>query len=466
MARSQQRIGRNRRPPRQASLLNVALVLVPFVLSVALASASVNPARPRNLLASALADFKSRGDLNGNGNGGSSPKPAVSASSVNPGGRVARLHMLSKEQTRGRCLDGSMPGYYLREGYGTGANKWILFLEGGGWCFNPRQCANRAKTDLGSSVNWPSVSDVHFGGVASPDAGINPQFYNWNVVLVKYCDGSSFTGGSGKKNKTEETGKTLYYRGHWNLNGVLQDLLDTQNLNHGEEVLVGGCSAGAVAVSIKCDQIATWLKDYGIKTKCFMDGGFFPDVVDVNGERSLREKVQRLAALHDIDRIGINGDCKDAMEPSDSTWKCFFPEYNLKFVKSPMFVVNSLVDYKAVAIAMSPKAKGKANPLVRCLGSHLKKCTPQQISQLQYFSNNIKNSLDSVQKNRRAAGVPFDTFTFTESTHCVVGDELWQKLQDDVSGGSGGGVAGAASTGLSPTNKKPNLAGSFNSWYN
>ncbi|CAI5944898.1 unnamed protein product [Closterium sp. NIES-65] len=153
--------------------------------------------------------------------------------------------------------------------------------------------------------------NVHFGGVASPDAGINPQFYNWNVVLVKYCDGSSFTGGSGKKNKTEETGKTLYYRGHWNLNGVLQDLLDTQNLNHGEEVLVGGCSAGAVAVSIKCDQIATWLEDYGIKTKCFMDGGFFPDVVDVNGERSLREKVQRLATLHDIDRIGINGDCKD-----------------------------------------------------------------------------------------------------------------------------------------------------------
>ncbi|CAI5949751.1 unnamed protein product, partial [Closterium sp. NIES-65] len=249
MARSHHRIGQG----LQASLISLTLVLALVALSAALASASVSPARPRNLLASALADFKSRGDLNGNSNGGSSPKPGASASSVNPGGRVARLHMLSKEQTR--------------------VDAWT--------------------------------------GVASPDAGINPQFYNWNVVLVKYCDGSSFTGGSGKKNKTEETGKTLYYRGHWNLNGVLQDLLDTQNLNHGEEVLVGGCSAGAVAVSIKCDQIATWLEDYGIKTKCFMDGGFFPDVVDVNGERSLREKVQRLATLHDIDRIGINGDCKD-----------------------------------------------------------------------------------------------------------------------------------------------------------
>ncbi|GJP72854.1 hypothetical protein CLOP_g3619 [Closterium sp. NIES-67] len=245
MARSHHESSRVRRCPyRKASLLSLALILAPFALSLVLASASVNPALPRSLLASALENFKPRGDLSGSGGGGgSSSKSGAGAASVIDG-PVARLHMLSKDQTRGRCLDGSMPGYYLREGYGTGANKWILFLEGGGWCFSPRQCANRAKTDLGSSINWPSVSDVHFGGVASADAGINPGFYNWNVVLVKYCDGSSFTGGSGRKNKTEETGKTLYYRGHWNLNGVLQDLLETKNLNHGQEVLVGDVARG------------------------------------------------------------------------------------------------------------------------------------------------------------------------------------------------------------------------------
>ena len=32
------------------------------------------------------------------------------------------------------CLDGSSPVYYFRPGSGNGSTKFILFLEGGGWC--------------------------------------------------------------------------------------------------------------------------------------------------------------------------------------------------------------------------------------------------------------------------------------------------------------------------------------------
>ena len=90
------------------------------------------------------------------------------------------------------CLDGSAPGYYIREGNGEGASKWILHLEGGGWCASERDCLDRSKTDGGSSTFWPPTQE--FGGFLSDDAAVNPDFYNWTMVYLGYCDGMSFAG--------------------------------------------------------------------------------------------------------------------------------------------------------------------------------------------------------------------------------------------------------------------------------
>ena len=49
------------------------------------------------------------------------------------------------------CLDGSSPAYYFYPGNGTGANKWYVHHEGGGWCESLDDCKDRAGTDLGSS---------------------------------------------------------------------------------------------------------------------------------------------------------------------------------------------------------------------------------------------------------------------------------------------------------------------------
>ena len=35
-----------------------------------------------------------------------------------------------------RCIDGSLPGYYIRNGYGEGKLKWAVYFEGGGWCYD------------------------------------------------------------------------------------------------------------------------------------------------------------------------------------------------------------------------------------------------------------------------------------------------------------------------------------------
>jgi hypothetical protein len=37
--------------------------------------------------------------------------------------------------TGAACLDGSPPGFYWEAGTGADANNWIVFLNGGGWCY-------------------------------------------------------------------------------------------------------------------------------------------------------------------------------------------------------------------------------------------------------------------------------------------------------------------------------------------
>ena len=35
---------------------------------------------------------------------------------------------------------------------------------------------------------------MRLGGFLSGDKTVNPDFYEWNVAYIKYCDGASFAG--------------------------------------------------------------------------------------------------------------------------------------------------------------------------------------------------------------------------------------------------------------------------------
>ena len=83
--------------------------------------------------------------------------------------------------------------FYALPGTGEGASKFIIHLEGGGWCYNEDDCVERSKTSLGSSKNWPKTKDFT-AGLVGDDQTANPDFYNWNLAFVNYCDGASFAG--------------------------------------------------------------------------------------------------------------------------------------------------------------------------------------------------------------------------------------------------------------------------------
>jgi hypothetical protein len=105
-----------------------------------------------------------------------------------------------------QCIDGSRAAYYFRRGFGAGANKWIIFFEGGGWCYNTSECVYRSTTRLGSSSSYlKCVAPTrhkhlpYWSSFLSHHVKKNKRLYNHNVVYMKYCDGGSFAGNNDLK---------------------------------------------------------------------------------------------------------------------------------------------------------------------------------------------------------------------------------------------------------------------------
>ncbi|CAI0470125.1 unnamed protein product [Linum tenue] len=176
------------------------------------------------------------------------------------------------------CLDGTLPGYHLHRGYGFGANSWLIQLEGGGWCNSVRSCIYRKTTRRGSSKYMEKV--IPFTGILSNKAEENPDFFNWNRIKLRYCDGASFTGDS------QDEASKLYYRGQRIWSAAMEHFMSL-GMKSANQVLLSGCSAGGLASILHCDEFGA-LFPRSTKVKCLSDAGLFLDAVDVSGGRTLR----------------------------------------------------------------------------------------------------------------------------------------------------------------------------------
>ncbi|CAN6982004.1 unnamed protein product [Brassica oleracea var. botrytis] len=116
---------------------------------------------------------------------------------------LVKLKLSSTAKERGAfCLDGSLPGFHFDKGSGSGSKSWLIHLQGGGWCNTIASCSARAMTSFGSSNYFED--EVEFPGVLSNDPSQNPDFFNWNRVVIRYCDGASFSGHPDLNSRTEQ----------------------------------------------------------------------------------------------------------------------------------------------------------------------------------------------------------------------------------------------------------------------
>ncbi|XP_061368844.1 pectin acetylesterase 9 [Gastrolobium bilobum] len=278
------------------------------------------------------------------------------------------------------CLDGSVPAYHLDRGYGAGQDNWLLQFEGGGWCNDMRSCLDRAQTRRGSTrymTEWET-----FSGILSNNATLNPDFYNWNRVKLRYCDGASFTGDGVFDNGTT----TLYFKGQRIWEAIIHDLLP-KGLGRARKALLSGCSAGGLATFHHCDDFTKYLP-INAKVKCLSDAGFFLDETDISLKHTMRIFVESLVSLQGVEQ-NLNRNCTSELY---LPYLCFFPQYALKYISTPYFILNSAYDvfqFHHILVPSSADLHGRWN---HCK-MNPEACTPDQINILQGFRLHMLGAL-------------------------------------------------------------------------
>ncbi|KAG4111679.1 hypothetical protein ERO13_D13G117000v2 [Gossypium hirsutum] len=264
------------------------------------------------------------------------------------------------------CLDGTLPGYHWHRGYGSGANSWLIQLEGGGWCNNVRTCVYRKKTRRGSSTYMEK--QIPFTGILSDKAEQNPDFFNWNRVKLRYCDGASFTG------DTENKAAKLQFRGQRIWLAAMEDLM-SKGMRNAKQALLSGCSAGGLASILHCDEFRNMFPRTS-KVKCLSDAGLFLDAVDVSGGRTLRSLYNGVVGL-----------------------QCFFPQNLISNIRTSLFILNAAYDSWQIQSSIAPPSADPHGYWHECRLNHAK-CSASQMRFLQGFRIEMLNAIKGFSQSR------------------------------------------------------------------
>ncbi|KAF5176518.1 Pectin acetylesterase, partial [Thalictrum thalictroides] len=338
----------------------------------------------------------------------SSSSSSITAATTNNNNKVSnalvRLTLLPNAKLSGAvCLDGSSPGFHFQKGFGSGFDSWVLHIEGGGWCNSIESCSSRQLTALGSSEAMDH--EVPFSGILSQVASENPDFFNWNKVKIRYCDGASLSGNPESEFQNETK---LFFRGRliWK---VIIDELSTMGLANAKQALLSGCSAGGLATLIHCDDFSE-LFPRNANVKCLADAAFFLNEKDVSGNYTMRSFYFDVVHLQGVAR-SLHRDCVSKMEP----YKCFFPQEIVKNIKTPVFLVNPAYDFWQIQHILAPDASDPYQNWQKCK-RNIKNCNPHQLEVLQGFRDSLLSELSEFLQNK-------DSGVFINS--CFIHCQTW-----------------------------------------
>jgi len=138
------------------------------------------------------------------------------------------LHAYDPADKQAICMRGDPYRVELHRGTN---NKVLLYLEGGGACWNNDNCWVNVLAKLKVDPEY------RFGGIFDFNNPDNP-FHDWNVVFAPYCDGSVFSGDK----DAEYPGGLVYHHGLRNLSAAVTLMRD--RFPNPEQIAVAGSSAG------------------------------------------------------------------------------------------------------------------------------------------------------------------------------------------------------------------------------
>ncbi|XP_030747705.1 palmitoleoyl-protein carboxylesterase NOTUM [Sitophilus oryzae] len=234
------------------------------------------------------------------------------------------------------CNDGSQAGFYLRKSFNS--RKWIIFLEGGWYCYDTYSCRNRwlKQRHYMTSSKWPETKDV--GGILSSNMEENPYWWNANHVFVPYCSSDSWSG-----TKRSEKQGMFSFMGSSIVLQVVRDLIPL-GLENSTDLLLAGSSAGGTGVMINLDFVEELLHEQmflkQIKVRGVTDSGWFLDRTPY--APTIKPAVDAIRKGMELWEGKVPRRCRE--QYLSEPWRCYFGYRLYPTLKTPLFVFQWLFD--------------------------------------------------------------------------------------------------------------------------
>jgi cysteine-rich repeat protein len=135
-----------------------------------------------------------------------------------------------------KCIDGTPGGFATN--YNPTATKLVVYLEGGGACFN----------NLCDSLHTWGPDIPTTGGIFDRNNMANPV-RDWSWVYIPYCSGDVYAGGGAE---AMLGGQMRHFYGYSNITAFLERIVPT--FENVDQVLLTGISAGGFGSSINFPQ--------------------------------------------------------------------------------------------------------------------------------------------------------------------------------------------------------------------
>ncbi|KAH3738687.1 hypothetical protein DPMN_045327 [Dreissena polymorpha] len=236
------------------------------------------------------------------------------------------------------CNDGTPAGYYIRKSYGS--KKWIVFLEGGWYCFDSVSCQMRASTDgmrrFMTSKGWPKRKSAT--GILSWNPEENPYYFHSNIVYIPYCSSDTWSGTA----PMGANGNPYAFMGSLILEQVIRDLIP-RGLKKATKLILAGSSAGGTGVLVNLDRVADQMAEIapGVEVRGIADSGWFLDYPQYR----YKDCVEALTMWQ-----GRVPEACMADYPESEHWRCYFGYRMYKSLKTPLYVIQHLFDEAQILV--------------------------------------------------------------------------------------------------------------------
>ena len=238
------------------------------------------------------------------GGGGSGDDGGIDANPMQPDGFGGGPPIEAPDDTwtwvpfpDSRCMNDSPTGIGVN--WHSSTNRVLIYLEGGGACFNTLTCSNVAhQNGFGANEMTNIASSYGSNGVFNRDDNDNP-FRDWNYVFVPYCTGDVHAG----LNEQGIGGRTMV--GFRNMGLYLDRIVPT--FRDAEQVVLTGSSAGGFGAAFNYDRVTQAFGDRPV----FLLDDSGPPMSDTYLTPCLQQLVRDTWKLNDT----LPADCSACREP-------------------------------------------------------------------------------------------------------------------------------------------------------